>query len=94
MNGQMIATAASPQQLPTVCPPAPTQGGGVVPSSVTNRIGNWFADRFGSKAMPASMIAFGAAGAGLGVVTLGPVGGIAGGLGGAWLGALLVGLRN
>ncbi len=57
------------------------------------RVGDWLVSKLGRAAMPVAMLAGGVAGAGLGFVTLGPVGAAVGGVGGAWLGMLVVGLR-
>lgn len=70
---------------------AGASGGGA--ASLPTRIGDWMANRFGKAAMPIAMGVGGAAGAGLGFVTLGPVGAAVGGVAGAWLGMLVVGLR-
>jgi hypothetical protein len=47
-------------------------------------------ERFGRAYLPIAMAAGGAAGAGLGLLALGPVGAIAGGVAGAVLGGVLV----
>lgn len=98
----MVTTAATPHVSapPTTPRSAPPHAGGsetVVGSgsrsSFPTNVGDWLVERLGKAAFPVAIAAGGAAGAGLGFVTLGPVGAIAGGVAGGMLGALVVGLR-
>ena len=94
-----LATAASPRQLavpvtdrPPAAPDASSRGGGAGSSFPTN-VGDWLVAKLGRAAFPVAIAAGGAAGAGLGMLTLGPVGAVVGGVAGGMLGALVVGLR-
>jgi hypothetical protein len=87
----MIASVATPvPSTPTAAARASATGGG---DGWNIRIGDWFANRFGNAAIPIAATVGGVAGGALGLMTLGPFGGLAGAVGGAWLGTLVVGLR-
>lgn len=80
-----------PTQLPsTPVPPGGTVGGsGSSGPSIRVRVAHWMEQHLGRAAMPAAAIGGGLVGGTIGALTLGPIGGIAGAAGGAFLGAAL-----
>jgi hypothetical protein len=77
---------AIPQPVPA---PLPAPGNGTPRSDLRNRITSWMEQRLGRAAMPVAAIAGGVLGGTAGMLTLGPVGAAVGGIGGAYMGALL-----
>lgn len=90
-------TAATPQNPPL--PPTPAVPPTGLPPSVPDgsyqpsprvRFANWMERTFGRAYLPIAMVAGGAIGGGLGLLTLGPIGGVVGALGGAMLAGTLI----
>ena len=71
---------------PAGLPPAPGSGN----ESPRERIAHWMERTFGRAYLPIAMLGGGAIGATIGMLTLGPLGALAGGAGGALLGGALV----
>ena len=91
-----VAAAIPSSSHSTTAPPPPPHSGELPPAtlpykeSVRLRVAHWMEDHFGRAYVPIAALGGAAVGGTLGAVTLGPVGGIAGALGGGFLGAALV----
>lgn len=90
------ATPPAPNTAGPLPPPLPEPGSTTIGAgsgnssgNVRHRITGWMEERFGRAAMPIAALAGGALGGTIGMLTLGPVGAMVGGVGGAFLGAAL-----
>jgi hypothetical protein len=77
---------AIPQPRPA---PLPAPGDGTSAPGLRSRITGWMEQRLGRSAMPVAAVAGGLLGGTAGMLALGPVGAAVGGIGGAYMGALL-----
>src|SRR5688500_4210800 len=75
--------------LPPPLPEPPASGSGSGEKSLRLKITGWMEERLGKAAMPVAALAGGALGGTIGMLTLGPVGAAVGGIGGAFMGAVL-----
>ncbi len=83
--------APGPAPVPVPGPPSsPPAGSGTANESVRLKVAHWMESHFGKAYLPIAMAAGGAVGAGVGFLTLGPVGAVVGGAAGAMLGGVLV----
>lgn len=67
----------------------PPSGSGTGGESVRHKITSWMEAHLGRAAMPAAAVAGGLVGGGAGMLLLGVPGAVVGGLGGAFMGAVL-----
>ncbi len=87
-------TAATPPPPVSTGPlppplPEPASGSGAGEKRLRLKITGWMEERLGTAAMPVAALAGGALGGTVGMLTLGPVGAAVGGIGGAFMGAVL-----